>query len=312
MSRCIAARSRGILAPITSRAAPALNRFLARMLVALAVLRSLLPTSTTPSPTGMMSPPSSRRRAPVVVGAAEPELEAGVAEPRVEAVDRLDVQRLELARRPVHRVQRHAAVDPRARVPREQVVRQRRQDEVGRRQRAADHGADLVRQLRGGDAAGQPRGELVGRHLAHPRRQLVGEHRRDLFRPQPLGQQPGARLGVLERLASSSWNSSTSTPYSRIRSTNASNSWRARRTQITSSNSSSWQFDGDRRSCARSGPVHHHGAERPDLGVRTELGGGVGFHALTPLETQPMAAATPMNTQQMTKTATRNGHTKRR
>src|SRR4051794_18050582 len=38
-----------------------------------------------------------------------------------------------------------------------------------------------------------------------------------------------------------------------MRSTNASNSWRARRTQITSSNSSSWQFVGDRRSCARSG-----------------------------------------------------------
>src|SRR5207247_2424484 len=54
-------------------------------------------------------------------------------------------------------------------------------------------------------------------------------------------------------VVSRSWNSSTSTPYSRIRSTNASNSCRARRTQITSSNSSSWQFDGDSRSCARSG-----------------------------------------------------------
>src|SRR3954454_18737053 len=38
-----------------------------------------------------------------------------------------------------------------------------------------------------------------------------------------------------------------------MRSTNASNSCRARRTQMTSSKSSSWQFDGERRSCARSG-----------------------------------------------------------
>ena len=53
--------------------------------------------------------------------------------------------------------------------------------------------------------------------------------------------------------ASRSWNSSTSTPRSRIRSTNASCSWRARRVQMTSSNSSSWQLVGERRSCARSG-----------------------------------------------------------
>ena len=58
VSRCIAARSRGISAPITSRAAPAANRFWARMLTAFAVLRSPWPTSSTPSPTGMMSPPS--------------------------------------------------------------------------------------------------------------------------------------------------------------------------------------------------------------------------------------------------------------
>ena len=56
----------------------------------------------------------------------------------MEAVDRLDVQRLVLARGPEHRVERHAAVDPRARVAREQLVRQRRQDEVGRTQRAPD------------------------------------------------------------------------------------------------------------------------------------------------------------------------------
>ena len=52
---------------------------------------------------------------------------------------------------------------------------------------------------------------------------------------------------------SRSWNSSTSTLRRRITSTNASNSSCARLTQITSSNSSAWQFPGDSRSCARSG-----------------------------------------------------------
>ena len=49
------------------------------------------------------------------------------------------------------------------------------------------------------------------------------------------------------------WSRTTSTPRSRMRSVNASNSCLARRTQITSSKSSSWQFVGDSRSCARSG-----------------------------------------------------------
>ena len=134
MSRCIAARSRGIRAPITIRAAPARNRLPARMLAARALLRSPWPTSTTPSPTGITSPPSIVAAAPVVVGAAEPDHR--VAEARMEAVDGLDVERLLLARRPEHRRDRHAAVQPEARVAREQLVRQRREDEIGRRKDA--------------------------------------------------------------------------------------------------------------------------------------------------------------------------------
>ena len=38
-----------------------------------------------------------------------------------------------------------------------------------------------------------------GRHLGHPRGQLVREHLGDLLRPQAAGEQPRARLGVLER-----------------------------------------------------------------------------------------------------------------
>ena len=74
---------------------------------------------------------------------------------------------------------------------------------------------------------------------AQPVRDRLGEHHRHLLRADPPGQQPLAGLAILERLASSSWTSSTSTSRSRMRSTNASNSCRARRTQITSSKSSS-------------------------------------------------------------------------
>ena len=52
-----------------------------------------------------------------------PELEAGVAEERVEAVDGLDVERLEPAGRPVHRVDHDAAVDPGRGVAGEVAVR---------------------------------------------------------------------------------------------------------------------------------------------------------------------------------------------
>ena len=69
---------------------------------------------------------------------------------------------------------------------------------------------------------------------------------------------------------SSSWSSSTSTPRSRMRSTKASCSCRACRTQITSSNNSSWELDRREPFVGEVGPMDHHRPERPDLRVRPD------------------------------------------
>ena len=148
MSRCIAARSRGICAPITSRAASGLEHVLGED-ADRAGGAALAHADEDDAVAGRHDVAALEpRQAPVVVGAAEPDREAGVAEARMEAVDRLDVQRLELARRPEHRVERDAAVDPGARVAREELVRQRRQHEVGRLQRVSDRRARSRRAAR--------------------------------------------------------------------------------------------------------------------------------------------------------------------
>ena len=62
VSRCIAARSFGMPATITRSAASAANRAEATCVIACRDVRSLIPISTTPLPTGMMSPPSNVAR----------------------------------------------------------------------------------------------------------------------------------------------------------------------------------------------------------------------------------------------------------
>ena len=59
VSRCIAARSFGMPATITRSAAPCSNSAAATWVMAWREVRSLIPTSTTPLPTGMTSPPSN-------------------------------------------------------------------------------------------------------------------------------------------------------------------------------------------------------------------------------------------------------------
>ena len=59
VSRCIAARSFGIPATTTCSAAPCSNSAAATWVIACRDVRSLIPISTTPLPTGMMSPPSN-------------------------------------------------------------------------------------------------------------------------------------------------------------------------------------------------------------------------------------------------------------
>ena len=59
VSRCIAARSLGMPATTTRSAAPWANSAAATWVIAWREVRSLMPISTTPLPTGMMSPPSN-------------------------------------------------------------------------------------------------------------------------------------------------------------------------------------------------------------------------------------------------------------
>src|SRR5262249_10260174 len=99
--------------------------------------------------------------APVVVEAAVPDRETGVAEAWMEAVDGLDVQGLVLTRRPVPLVDRDTAEDPGARVAHEERVRKRRDDEVGRAHRVLEDGRDLLRHLTSSYAADQAGGKLV-------------------------------------------------------------------------------------------------------------------------------------------------------
>ena len=168
---------------MTRSAAPFANSASAICSIIRACVRSLMPMSTVPLPMGCTSPPSSERPAevldvePAVVARRRiPELEVGaVVEHRVGAVDRGHVVRLEPARRPVHRVDRDAAVDPARRVAREQRVRQRRQDEGrgrvlerggGSRRTPSPHWSRSMSVSSDREAADQVVGQLVRRHVA--------------------------------------------------------------------------------------------------------------------------------------------------
>ena len=124
VSRCMAARSFGMPATTTRSAAPCSNSAAATWVIACRDVRSLMPISTTPLPTGMMSPPSKVGLPPVLLRVAPPDGRAD--EVGVELVDRLHQQGLVVPRRPVERVQGHAAVQPARGVAGVERVRQRR------------------------------------------------------------------------------------------------------------------------------------------------------------------------------------------
>ena len=175
-----------------------------------------MPISTVPLPIGITSPPSSEASpksavSKPAVGAfgRVPELEVGRGEHRVGAVDGGDVVGLAPAGRPVHRVDRHAAVDPARRVTGEQRVRQRREHELARvverraDQRDLGDGGRIEARLGDGQAADEMRGE-DRRAPARPARlaDLVDERPTDrvlrgdqLDEPQPGLVARGERLG---------------------------------------------------------------------------------------------------------------------
>ncbi len=106
------------------------------------VVRSLIPTSTAPRPSTSMSPPSAVAR-PLTVP-SDQTWKSASREQRVPAVDRLVVDRLADPGLHAHRVDRDAVVDPRGGVAGEQVVGQRRQEQVVQAERLDHHGRRLL------------------------------------------------------------------------------------------------------------------------------------------------------------------------
>ena len=218
------------------------------------------------------------RHAPVVVGAAEPDLEVGVAEARMEAVDRLDVQRLELARRPEHRIERHTAVQPGARVAREQLVRQRCEDEVGRAQGRADRLPHLLGQLEHGQAPGQPGRQLVRGHLVQPLPERSGEHHRHVLRADAAREEPVTRSRILERLREQLMEEDDLDP--------AFTHEVGERVELLPRAANPDHVVEEQLVAVRRrqplvrevGPVHHHRAELPDLRMCPERGVRRGAH----------------------------------
>ncbi len=141
------------------------------------------------------------RRAVRLIAVAPPDGERAVPEPRVEPVDRALQQRLGAARRPVHRVDGDAVVDPARRIALEQRVGDRRHDEVGRAVRPGEHRRSLaLRRVEDRDAPDQVLGELRRRHLVEPRAQdRSGELADVVHRDAPI-EHPGAGVRIDERL----------------------------------------------------------------------------------------------------------------
>ncbi len=120
----------------------------------------------------------------VLVRVAVPDLEVGVGELGVEFVDGAGQQGFLASRRPVHRVQRHAAIDPAGGVAGELGVGQRRQDEAGVAEEIAEHldglAAEAVRQVIGRHAADQELGDLARLQAAQPGADFIDQAEADL------------------------------------------------------------------------------------------------------------------------------------
>ena len=190
-----------------------------------------------------MSPPSV-----VAMPVAEPSaqtLKLGVGERGVPAVDRLVVDGLAHPGPLAHRVDGDAVEDPGRGVPGEQVVGQRRQQQVVQVQCLDDHRGGLVdpvQQLALGHAADEVAWSSSASSMrAEDAVQGVEGHRPVDPLVEGLLQDVLACLGDGHRLASSSSSRCTRTPRSRRASANASCSCLARLTHSTSSNRySSW------------------------------------------------------------------------
>ena len=161
-----------------------------------------------------------------------------------------------------------------------------------------------------GDAAGEPRRELLGRHLAEPLAERLGEHHGDVLGPDPAGEQPLARLGVLEGLREQ---------LVEQQHLDAALAHQVDERVVLLAGAPhpdhvvEQQLVAVRRReplVGEVGPVHHHRAELPDLGVGSKRGFGGSAHSVSPFSRfSPTAAEMPMKAQQMTKTARAKGQT---
>jgi len=140
-----------------------------------------------------------RGRAVIGAGSAPPDVEVGLREARMKAIDGVHQQRFLPACRPVHRVEGHAAINPRGCVAREQGVGQRRQDESVRTEIGAEHALRLERQIVDRDAADQETGECCVRQFIHPGPQFRSHADADVIIGQPAVEQPCACRPVGQR-----------------------------------------------------------------------------------------------------------------
>ena len=118
----------------------------------------------------------------------------------MEAVDSLDVGRLGPPGGPIHRVGRHGAVDPAGAVTSEQLVGQRRQHKVLRRERPSGQALGLKRKFGAGNAADETGCQQAGRHFVQPAPHLVDHVEADHAGLHPTIEKPVAGLAEAHRL----------------------------------------------------------------------------------------------------------------
>ena len=257
----------------TTRAEPDANNRRASSSTALGVVRSPMPTSTTPSRQDVHVAALERGRPVVGVVVAPVALEVGVAEQRVVAVDGAGVQRLALTSELGHRVDGHAVADPCRVVALEQRVRQRMDDEVVVRealppQPAGTHGAEVGlehaadqrprERVRRRDRRGKPR---TVRASCSPNRSGVQVRSSTNSRPS----------GVPTAPASRSPNRWTVAPRERSVSVNASCSSRARAGPRDVVEQQAVDVAGRQPVELAPGPVRDHVPQRADLGIDARL-----------------------------------------
>ncbi|MCY1415122.1 hypothetical protein D9M71_305910 [compost metagenome] len=119
----------------------------------------------------------------ILVRVTVPDLEVGVGELGVELVDGGGQQGLLAARRPVHRVEGDATIDPAGGIAGELGVGQRRQDEAGVAQVVVVHldhlGAFALRQVLASHATDQELGQVARLKAFEPAAHFVGQAHAD-------------------------------------------------------------------------------------------------------------------------------------